>query len=65
MIRAASLGVERFSFPRADSSGWIILRWSFVFDAPKDMDKALIASIPSSSISTLVAVLSKYVPENW
>ena len=59
MMSAASRGVERFSFPRADSSGWIIFLWSFVSAAPSEADRALMAGMPNSSISTFVAVLSE------
>ena len=59
MINAASRGVDRFSLPRADSSGRIILRCSRVCSAPSEAESALMASIPISSMSTLVAVLSE------
>jgi hypothetical protein len=59
MRRAASCGVERFSLPRADSSSRIILRCTLVFGAPSEALSRLIASMPSASMSTLVAVLSE------
>ena len=59
MITAASRGVDRFSSPRTDASGRCILRASRVCPAPSEAESALIASIPSASMSTLVAVLSE------
>ena len=55
---AASFGVERFSLPLALSSGRIIFRCSFVCPAPISAIVRETRSMPSRSMSTLVALLS-------
>jgi hypothetical protein len=58
MRRAASAGVERFSSPRAEAAGSIIFRCRRVRVSPNEAIVRLTFSIPTISMSMLVAVLS-------